>query len=345
MSATQAVNRLSHPSRQARHRARHADAAKIRLLQISDALRRGEGSTSASLARRFGVKQRTIERDIHLLKQAGMQVICDRKSHYYRIGRESFLPPVEFTPDEVLALLLLESHIGRDPVLQKPTRQALAKIRSQLPAAVGMQLNSLENRITVRPITGDAPGSDTDAYLKVQVAIQQGYELECVYEAAHSRTGENRRTFVLRPYHLLFSNRAWYVIGYCRNRKELRTLKLVRFEGIATTKRKFRIPADFSLADYLGKCWRLIPGKPQAQVRLHIAREFAAGLCETQWHSTQEAEFQPDGSAFMNFTVDGLDEIVWWILGLGPQCRVLEPPELAAKVRDLAARMAGVYAG
>ena len=123
----------------------------------------------------------------------------------------------------------------------------------------------------------------------------------------------------------------------------LRTLKLVRFEGITATPRKFRIPKDFSIARYLGNCWRLIPGKPRARVRLHIALEFAESICETQWHSTQEAHGQPDGSVILDFTVDGFDEIAWWILSMGPQCRVLQPPELAAKVCDLAARTAELY--
>lgn len=35
--------------------------------------------------------------------------------------------------------------------------------------------------------------------------------------------------------------------------------------------------------------------------------------------------------------VDGLDEIVWWILSMGPHCVVNKPPELADRVGELAA--------
>ena len=325
------------------HRADHAKPAKVRLIQLIRTIGGPEGLSTAQLARRFGVRNRTIERDIKLLKGAGVRIAYDRKNHRYRMTGESFLAPLEFTPKEAMALLLLASHIGDDPILHEPATRAMDKIRSQLPPAMWTELEPAATRISVRSVAGDDPGADADAYLKIESAIRQQCEMDCVYEAAHSREGNNRRAFTLRPYHLLFGNRAWYVVGFCTDRNDLRTLKLVRFEGITTTARKFRMPKDFSIASYLGNCWRLIPGKPRAAVRLHIAREFAASICETQWHHTQEAVGRADGSVILEFTVDGFDEIAWWILSMGPQCRVLQPPELAAKVCNLAARTAELY--
>jgi predicted DNA-binding transcriptional regulator YafY len=42
--------------------------------------------------------------------------------------------------------------------------------------------------------------------------------------------------------------------------------------------------------------------------------------------------------------VDGLDEIVWWVLGYGPEVEVLRPPELRRRLADLARRMLRLYA-
>ena len=41
--------------------------------------------------------------------------------------------------------------------------------------------------------------------------------------------------------------------------------------------------------------------------------------------------------------VDGLDEIVWWILSMGPHCVVNNPSELAERVRELAAGIVSQY--
>jgi len=41
--------------------------------------------------------------------------------------------------------------------------------------------------------------------------------------------------------------------------------------------------------------------------------------------------------------VDGLNEIVWWVLGYGPEVEVIEPPELRTRVADAARRMLTLY--
>lgn len=41
--------------------------------------------------------------------------------------------------------------------------------------------------------------------------------------------------------------------------------------------------------------------------------------------------------------VDGLEEIVWWVLGYGPGATVLEPPEFIERVRELLTATAKKY--
>ena len=41
--------------------------------------------------------------------------------------------------------------------------------------------------------------------------------------------------------------------------------------------------------------------------------------------------------------VSGLEEIVWWILSMGPHCKVIKPKALADRVRELANQTAAIY--
>jgi predicted DNA-binding transcriptional regulator YafY len=43
------------------------------------------------------------------------------------------------------------------------------------------------------------------------------------------------------------------------------------------------------------------------------------------------------------FRVDGLEEIVWWIMASGPHCRVIKPPELRMRIAELHAQAAARY--
>ena len=54
----------------------------------------------------------------------------------------------------------------------------------------------------------------------------------------------------------------------------------------------------------------------------------AKNVSEVQWHSTQKVMLNEDGSAILEFRVDGIGEIAWWILGYGDQVQVLAPAAL-----------------
>jgi predicted DNA-binding transcriptional regulator YafY len=47
-------------------------------------------------------------------------------------------------------------------------------------------------------------------------------------------------------------------------------------------------------------------------------------------------DWHDDGSITFRCKVDGLDEIVWWVLSMGPHCTVVHPKELADRVCQLA---------
>ena len=65
----------------------------------------------------------------------------------------------------------------------------------------------------------------------------------------------------------------------------------------------------------------------------------AENVTEVLWHSTQEATFQADGSAILEFRVDGLGEITWWILSYGDQVQVLAPKALRQNIKKIAENM------
>ena len=54
----------------------------------------------------------------------------------------------------------------------------------------------------------------------------------------------------------------------------------------------------------------------------------AKNISEVQWHSTQKKTWNEDGSVTLDFRVDGLGEIAWWIPGYGDQVQILRPSKL-----------------
>ena len=78
-----------------------------RLFQIVQYLRGGRLTTAAQLAERLEVSERTIYRDMKMLEGAGIPYFYDPQTRSYHIRRDFFMPPVEMTLDESLALIAL----------------------------------------------------------------------------------------------------------------------------------------------------------------------------------------------------------------------------------------------
>ena len=60
-------------------------------------------------------------------------------------------------------------------------------------------------------------------------------------------------------------------------------------------------------------------------------------------NTAQTVETQDDGTMLFRCTVDGLEEVTWWVLSMGHHCTVLEPCELAERVKELARKILDAY--
>jgi len=143
----------------------------------------------------------------------------------------------------------------------------------------------------------------------------------------------------LCPYHLLYNNRAWYVLGRSSLHKSVRTFKFNRIRELQTTERCFVDDENFDLHDYLGKAWSMIPEGRIYNIKLRFLPKVAHDVAEVQWHSTQQVTFEEDGSAIIEFRVDGLNEITWWILSYGDKAQVLAPKILRQRIIKIAQKM------
>ena len=96
----------------------------------------------------------------------------------------------------------------------------------------------------------------------------------------------------------------------------------------------------FDLSEYFGFAWSLLREGQIDEVELRFCPEIAAEVADTQWHETQITTFENDGSAVLEFHVDGLNEITWWILGYGDKVEVLAPKVLKQWIAQIMSKIA-----
>ena len=149
---------------------------------------------------------------------------------------------------------------------------------------------------------------------------------------------------LLSPYRLLFNRRSWYVIGRSSLHRQIRTFNIGRILTAELLSSRFKVPERFSLDRYLGNAWSLIRERGQTKnVAIRFQKLVAQNVAEVQWHKTQKLVWNDDETLDFHVTVDGMGEILWWILGYGDQAEVLEPLELREKIFSKIQAMQKVY--
>lgn len=315
-----------------------------RLLKILTLIRSGSAATPPALAEACGVDARTIYRDLNELEAVGISVRFDKASGAYSVEGACFLPPVQLTPDEALAIAVLCEQIAEKEQIPftRAAWRGLAKIQAGMPDCVRREIAQVANSVFIRTAQSVPPDGFASVYERVQRAIAEGAVLRCRYDSLNQDTDDGEE-FEFRPYALFFAVRAWYAVGLHGGRAAVRTLKLNRFSGIRLTDERYEIPADFTMDGHLGNAWRMMRGDEEHDVTIRFDPSFSETIGETLWHRTQRIEEQPDGGVVFRCTVSGLDEIVWWVLSMGPHCEVLAPEALRSRVAEAASATAGRY--
>ena len=313
-----------------------------RLLRLITMLQSKRNYTVDELADELEVSRRTVFRDLNVLEMAHIPYQYDSLAGGYSISQHFFLPPVNLTITEALAVLSLTGRLrttAQVPLVAEATRAAV-KIESVLPQQVSQYVGTVLERLSMQmtPVAGHEGHEET--FNALAKAVADRHACTIAYESFYE--GQTITT-VIRPLRLVFIDRAWYVIAYSEMHEEIRTFKVVRINSLSVQTQRFVEPADVDLEKYFGDAWKMIPEGKMYDVHLHFAPKVARNVAEVRWHRSQTVHFNADGSSEFHVAVDGLGEITWWLLGYGDQVTVVSPPELAERVTAVARAILAKY--
>jgi len=315
-----------------------------RLLRLITMLQSGRSYTVAQLAEELEVSRRTVFRDLNVLEMAHIPYYFDRQRQSYRINQHFFMPPLNLTLPESLALLVSARRAGGSTAqpLAAASQRAAIKIQSVLPVPLREHLGTVLDRVAVVPAATARHEGLEDTFDRLVAAVAERKVCRLVYISFHEA---KQIATTVEPLRLAFVGRAWYLIAHSRRHRERRTFKLGRIRKLTVTPRTFaaRDDAQADGRDF-GDAWSMIPEGKIHDVHLHFAAKVAGNVAEVNWHHSQRVAWRDDGSIDFRVRVDGLGEIAWWVLGYGDQVRVIAPRELARRVARVGRRVAAMYA-
>jgi predicted DNA-binding transcriptional regulator YafY len=307
-----------------------------RMLAIHRAIKEGSYPTCASLAKRFEVTAKTIQRDIDYMRdRMGAGLEYDQTRHgWYATDPFPELPGFVIGAEELAALFLARTAMEsiRGTALEGTMKEVFAKLLRPLEGEVRLSWSEMDDVFTRK--MPEIKAAQVKLFGELADAVVQRREISFHYLKLEAEKPAPRQ---VQPYHLGEVDGGWYLIGHDLDRGALRTFALPRISRLKSQATVFERPVDFDGRDHLRRSfgvWQPNGSRHLVRVRL---KDYAARLAqERRWHPSQETEvLDARGQKVeVRFEAGALEEVVRWVLSFGSKAEVVGPPELRQMVRE-----------
>jgi predicted DNA-binding transcriptional regulator YafY len=316
-----------------------------RLLRLLSLLQARREWTGGELAERLAITPRTVRRDVEKLRGLGYPVeATPGVAGGYRLGRGASMPPLLLDDEEAVAVAVgLRTAAGGSVTgLAETSLRALAKLEQLLPARLRHRVTAVHAAVVPMPARG--PAVDADALISLAAACRDNLRARFGYRADY-RSGQERQESLrnVEPHRLVHTGRLWYLIGFDLDRQDWRTFRVDRMRLWTPTGPRFtprEPPPD--LPGYVSQSLSTAPYRYQAKILMHAP---LAVVAERTSPSAGRLVALDEHTCVLLTGSNSLDELALYVAIKGVDFEVLEPPELLAKISELADRLQKARAG
>ena len=297
---------------------------------------RRHGATLRDLAADAAVSQKTILRDLELLRRLGFPLVFETAQHgqkRWKLDGQAGLAQLSFTLEEAAALYLgrqfLEPLAGTD--FFRGAQSAFAKIRATLGEAPLRHLEKLAAAFYHKS-HGLSDYSLKGLLIDDLVRAIEDRRLTIItYQSL--RATEPVTIYDVQPLAIVWHKQALYLIAHSRDHNAIRTFKVDRISAAEIQELQFARLPDFDPHDLLAGSFGVFEGSgPPHKVRIRFSRQVARIVAERTHHPSQRLMPQPEGSLLAEFELSSFEELTSWLLSWGQHAEVLEPPKLREQV-------------
>jgi predicted DNA-binding transcriptional regulator YafY len=278
------------------------------------------------------------DKDRRLLAGLGFAFRYNRQLRQYDILQEQFLPVLNLSTSEVLALIMAVRQLSSsgDYTLTYDAIAALRKVISTAPGELRTFFQaSLDDVVLLQGF-----GCDATILHDLWRACQEHRRLSIVHDR-----GDGPQEWIIDPYQILFKRRALY-LDACVVAE--RTVKMFRINRIKRVTFLHFPPIPTPIVAYNFRqrhrhSFSVFVSDQVQRVRVKFRPEVRQYITETRWHSSQQIEELPDGGVIFQVEVSEPHEVGWWALQWGASAEVLEPQSLRQEMAKTARALVQVY--
>lgn len=291
-----------------------------RLYAITLVLANGGKTTAGALAERFGVSVRTIYRDLEALDLAGVPIVA-----------------VQGTGGGVS--LMDGYRVDGGYFSRRELNDLASTLRGIAPLLSGTGLVTAAGKVDgLRREVPDDPSDGSPVTLNFDAWREDGVfkaalELlvacireENAVEFTYTSLKPERSHRIVEPLTVVFRGGNWYLSAWCRTRKDYRWFTISRLEDPR------RVSSRFHRRQRLDAMPR-DTGFHEPPVRLRLALTPGGAVRARPYISGGTDEATEDGRIIAVVEWPANEWLYSFLMGLGPDAEVLEPPEIRSEIR------------
>lgn len=280
------------------------------------------------LASRFSISLRTVYRDIKTLEESGVP-LAGEAGVGYSIMEGYRLPPVMFTKEEAIAFLTAEKMVEKltDSTSSRHYREAMYKIKAVLRYTEKELLEDMDSYIEVVENQYLPVKENNSLHLQnILKSIAEKRVLDIGYFANHSQQYSNRE---VEPVGIFYQGNYWYLIAYCRLRKDYRNFRTDRISYINTTENRFEKQHP-SLKSFLTK---MSKEKEMFTIVVRVEKSVLKYLGDQKYYNGFVSQKDLSDTMEMTFVTSSLMGFAKYFLLFGEYAEIVEPLQLKDMVK------------
>ncbi|ADD45095.1 helix-turn-helix transcriptional regulator [Stackebrandtia nassauensis] len=307
-----------------------------RLLKLLSLLQTHREWSGTDLAERLEIDVRTVRRDVSKLRTLGYPVnAAPGVAGGYQLGAGAKMPPLLLDDEEAVAVAmgLRTAASGSISGIEESSVRALTKLEQVLPPRLRTRVNAMQT-VTVSTASSNDP-VDAEALTIIATAARDRERMRFEYRT-HDGSESIRN---VEPHRLVHTGRRWYLQAFDIDREDWRSFRVDRMRPRTPTGPSFEareIP-EFGVDRFA--IWK--GQRYQARYTLHAP---VAQMAEQIPERYGMLEAIDDETCTLYTGSNWLDGLAMWLVNLGVDFEIHEPPELVEYLRQMNTRLARALA-
>ncbi|EFM11089.1 helix-turn-helix type 11 domain protein [Paenibacillus curdlanolyticus YK9] len=310
-----------------------------RLMTITILLLNRKRVQAQELADQLEVSLRTIYRDLDSLGQAGIPIVSyTGMEGGYEIMDSFRLDRQLLSFDELTTLSTALRGLESTKAYNRSNMDLLLSKVGAMVAQAEQGRTGEGDRIHVDFTPWKNSIDDQSRYDLLRQAVNERRLIRFNYT---SRSGDEQ-TREVEPLTLVLKNYAWYLHGYCRLRDDLRIFKLTRIRELSIQAETFIRRAE-SLAQLSDRFEAPELNEPNAGIPVVLQFKASVAVSVMDRFDEKSIERLPDGQLIVRTTYLSEHWLIRSVLQYRTEAIVLEPADIALKVKQAALDIARQY--